>query len=65
MRVRANQAKCVGAGSCVALAPAVFDQDDDNGIVKVLDEHPSESERSAVEQAVEFCPAQAVWIEEE
>jgi ferredoxin len=47
------------------LAPAVFDQDDDSGIVKVRDEHPPESERSAVEQAVEFCPAQAVWIEED
>jgi ferredoxin len=45
------------------LAPGVFDQDDDSGIVEVLDEHPPESERSAVEQAVEFCPAQAIWIE--
>jgi ferredoxin len=65
MRVRASQAKCVGAGSCAALAPAVFDQDDDSGIVEVLDEHPPESERSAVEQAVEFCPAQAISIEED
>jgi ferredoxin len=63
MLVRVSQAKCVGAGSCVALAPAVFDQDDDSGIVEVLDEHPPESERSAVDEAVEFCPAQAIWIE--
>ncbi len=65
MRVHANQEKCVGAGSCVVLAPAVFDQDDDSGIVEIRDEHPAESERNAVEQAVEFCPAQALWIEED
>lgn len=64
MLVHANQEKCVGAGSCVVLAPAVFDQDDVTGIVRVLDEHPGDSERNMVEQAVEFCPAQALWIEE-
>ncbi|HEX9831860.1 MAG TPA: ferredoxin [Mycobacterium sp.] len=65
MLVHTNQAKCVAAGTCAAVAPAVFDQDDDSGIVKLLNEHPPESERSAVEEAVEFCPAQAISIEED
>jgi ferredoxin len=65
MRVHANQAKCVAAGTCAAVAPAVFDQNDESGIVELLDEHPPESERSAVEEAAEFCPAQAISIEED
>ncbi len=65
MRVRADQNKCVGAGNCVALAPAVFDQNIETGIVELLDEYPPESERGNVEQAAEFCPAQAISIEED
>jgi ferredoxin len=65
MLVRSDRGKCVGAGSCAALAPAIFDQDDDSGLVQVLNERPAESERNVVEQAVEFCPAQALWVEEE
>ncbi|EHB58863.1 protein of unknown function DUF1271 [Mycolicibacterium rhodesiae JS60] len=65
MRIRSNPAKCVGAGTCAALAPAVFDQDENSGIVEVVDENPPESERKIIEEAVEFCPAQAIWIDED
>jgi ferredoxin len=63
IKVRASREKCVGAGSCVTLAPAVFDQDDDDAIVKLLKEDVSDDERDAVEQAADFCPAQAIWLE--
>jgi ferredoxin len=63
IKVRASREKCVGAGTCVTLAPAVFDQDDDDAIVKLLKEDVSDDERDAVEQAVDFCPAQAIWLE--
>jgi ferredoxin len=65
MQVHSSQEKCVGAGICAATAPAVFDQNDQSGIVEILDAHPPESERKFIEEAVEFCPAQAIWIDED
>jgi ferredoxin len=55
--------RCVGAGTCVTLAPAVFDQDDSDALVTLLKEDISDDELGAVEEAVDFCPAQAIWLE--
>ena len=38
MRVAVDQDKCCGAGKCVLLAPEVFDQREDDGVVVLLDE---------------------------
>jgi ferredoxin len=59
MHVSTEKDRCVASGQCVMIAPAVFDQDDD-GIVVLLDEHPDEGERDAVEEAVRICPASAL-----
>ena len=64
MKVVADKHKCVGAGTCVVIAPDVFDQDDADGIVVLLKEEPSEDRRAAVTEAVDFCPAQALMIVE-
>jgi ferredoxin len=61
MHVAGNRDVCVGAGMCVLTAPDVFDQDDD-GIVKVLDEQPGEAEQPAVRQAASLCPSGAVEL---
>jgi ferredoxin len=65
VKVTADTLKCVAAGNCVAVAPDVFEQDDDNGIVRVLNEEPGEDRRDAVREAVEFCPAQALKLNAE
>ena len=39
MKVTVDEDKCCGAGTCVLLAPDVFDQRDEDGIVVLLDEH--------------------------
>ncbi len=41
MKITIDHDKCCGAGTCVLLAPDVFDQRDDDGIVILLDERPS------------------------
>jgi ferredoxin len=64
MKVLADKGKCVGAGTCAVVAPDIFDQDDADGIVVVLDEHPGQDRRAAVEEAVDFCPAQALMLAE-
>jgi ferredoxin len=59
LHVRADRDVCIGAGMCVLTAGAVFDQDDD-GIVVVLDETPAEED--AARQAVANCPSGALSV---
>jgi ferredoxin len=61
-RVSAERDRCVGAGHCVLAAPAVFDQDDEDGLVLVLDEMPSASQSDAVRDAVWTCPSGALTL---
>ncbi|MDH6293240.1 ferredoxin [Rhodococcus opacus] len=62
-RVKADIDKCIGAGTCVRVASAVFSQDDDSGLVVVLDDAPDDAPRAAVENAVRLCPTHALHIE--
>ena len=64
MRVAVDQDKCVAAGQCVAAAPDVFDQRDEDGVVVLLNEHPSAEQTEGARQAAAACPAQAIYIEE-
>lgn len=61
VQVHADRDVCIGAGLCVLSAGAVFDQDDD-GIVVVLDEHPADA--AAAREAVENCPSGALSLTE-
>ncbi|MET0700170.1 MAG: ferredoxin [Mycobacterium sp.] len=62
MKVIAEQDKCVSAGNCVAHAPQVFDQDDDDGSVILLDPTPSDDLADAVKEAAAACPAMAIRV---
>jgi ferredoxin len=62
MHVTGDRGVCAGAGQCVLAAPDVFDQDDDDGLVLVLQEQPGEDQREAVEEAAETCPSGAVHV---
>ncbi|NEA43330.1 ferredoxin [Streptomyces sp. SID11385] len=61
-RVNAERERCVGAGQCVLAAPAVFDQDEQDGLVRVLAEQPSESQSDAVREALWACPSGALTL---
>ena len=65
MRVVADPGLCQGHQMCQGEAPAVFGFDEDADCVVVLQEHPDESLRPDVLQAVKYCPAMALAIEEE
>ncbi|MRH86904.1 ferredoxin [Nocardia sp. SYP-A9097] len=64
MKVVVFQGKCIASGNCVMRADQVFDQRDDDGLVTLLDENPAPGQADAVRLAAEFCPAQAIQIEE-
>ena len=59
MRVKVNRDLCVGLGNCVALAPTVFEFDDENKAV-VLD--PASVPDDVLLEAAESCPYDAIII---
>jgi ferredoxin len=64
MKVTVDQEKCCGAGTCVLLAPDVFDQRDEDGIVVLLDEAPPAELADVVREAAGVCPGVAITVNE-
>jgi ferredoxin len=64
MRVAVDVPKCVASGQCVLIAPEVFDQRDEDGIVVLLDESPAPTHHDSVRQAALVCPAVAIRLTE-
>jgi ferredoxin len=62
MRVSVDEDRCIAAGQCVALAPTVFDQRDDDGIVVLLQAEPADDVRAEVLEASSVCPARAILV---
>jgi ferredoxin len=62
MKVQVGQDRCVSAGNCVAHAPQVFDQDEDDGSVILLDPTPPDDMAGAVREAAAACPAMAIHV---
>jgi ferredoxin len=64
VKVVADTDRCVGAGQCVLIAPEVFDQGEDDGIVVVLDAEAGSVSLSEVREAVDLCPARALSLDD-
>jgi ferredoxin len=64
MKVSVDADKCVAAGQCVLLAPEVFDQREEDGVVVLLDETPGAELHDAVREAAMVCPAVAIHLAE-
>jgi ferredoxin len=63
MQIIVDRQRCIGAGQCVLSAPDVFDQDQD-GMVRLLDPNPSDDYDDEVSQADRHCPSQAITLED-
>ncbi|MGW5360828.1 ferredoxin [Actinopolymorpha pittospori] len=64
MKVSIDQDKCVASGQCVMAAAEVFDQRDEDGIVVLLNENPSQEQADDVRQAAALCPALAITVDD-
>ncbi|MGO4616109.1 ferredoxin [Nocardia sp. 2YAB30] len=64
MKVTIDEDKCVACGQCVAVAPDVFDQRDEDGIVILLDENPPVERAPTVREAAAVCPALVITVVE-
>ncbi|MYW94926.1 ferredoxin [Amycolatopsis rubida] len=64
MKVTVDEERCCGAGTCVLLAPEVFDQREEDGIVLLLDQRPGEELHATVREAASVCPGVAISVDE-
>ena len=62
-RVEVDRDRCVGSGACEALAPMVFEVDD-NGVLAVLRAQPAADEVPDVRDAVQASPTRALALAE-
>lgn len=60
MRVEVDRVVCGLNGECVLAAPDVFRLDDEGELAYAAS--PDESQRAAVEEAVDACPMQAISL---
>jgi ferredoxin len=65
MKIQADRTRCTSAGNCARVAPDLFDQGEDDGVVVVLNANPPESLREAARAAESLCPAQAISVVDE
>jgi ferredoxin len=65
MKVTVDRDRCVASGQCVLAAAAVFDQDENDGVVILLNENPSTDHYDAVRLAAQMCPASVIKVTEE
>lgn len=61
-RVVVDRAKCIGANSCVAVAPGVFQLDEKN-LAYVVD--PDSTDEDTIMLAAQSCPVLAVLLYDE
>lgn len=63
MKVAVNKDKCIGCGTCISIAPEVFEMAED-GKSKVKEGADFEKNKEAIHQAKDSCPTQAIEVEE-
>ncbi|MFD7668489.1 ferredoxin [Streptomyces sp. NPDC059788] len=64
MNITLDADKCCAAGQCVLIAPDVFDQRDEDGVVVLLDAAPPAGQHDMVREAAAICPAAVIQVHE-
>lgn len=59
MKVKVNEDACIGCGACTAIAPAIFDLNDE-GLSTVVNENVSDENAEVAKEAIEACPTGAI-----
>jgi len=59
MKLKVDKDLCIGCGACQAVAPEVFEIEDDGLATTIVDEIPEDSKEDAID-AKEGCPTSAI-----
>ncbi|GAA3092805.1 ferredoxin [Streptosporangium carneum] len=62
MKVQTDTHRCIGAGMCALTVPEVFDQNEEDGTVLLLDAEPPPERQAAVQRAERLCPSGAISV---
>lgn len=62
LHVLIERERCTSCGDCVLAVPEVFDMDDRDAKVILLNAHPDGSLAEALDQAAEDCPTDVIEI---
>jgi len=62
LKIKVDRNLCIGVSNCVAIAPTVFELDEENKAV-VLD--PSSVDDDTLMEAAESCPEKAIIVEDD
>ena len=60
MWVSVDTDRCCGSGNCVLIAPEVFDQTEDEGIVVLREPEPVDRLQPSVREAARVCPTESI-----
>lgn len=64
MKIEVDPDRCAGSGMCALTDPAVFDQDEVDGTVVLLEPSPTAEHQKAAREAAHLCPAGAIRVVE-
>lgn len=62
MRITVHPEICVGAGQCVIAAARVFDQGEEDGLVRLRTDRPGPRDAGPVREAIDRCPSGAIAL---
>lgn len=62
MKVKVDRGLCIGVGNCVAIAPTVFELDNQNKAVVLA---PGSVDEGTLIEAAESCPENAIIVDDE
>lgn len=60
LRIVVDRVLCIGAAPCVAVAPGVFQLDEEEGKAYIVD--PNSSDEETIRMAAEACPVLAIKL---
>lgn len=65
MKIKIDEEKCIGCGSCVAVCPDCFEMTDDNKARLKNEVADKECSDECTKEAVDICPVQVIKVEEQ
>lgn len=63
MKAHVDRDKCISCGLCASICPDVFEMDEEDISVVIVDEIPKDSESCSIDSQ-EGCPTDAITVDE-